>query len=744
MKSDNRCFRQGLISLPSLEGPFEMGVVMVRWPYRGSPNGIRVAIAVFLCALLSTSMFPFSAFADDSLGAAAVADDSLSSGNPSFVGEPNSDDAGEDGITWGTVPMEHGVSDSIEVMGASSAGYTWPLRSAGSISQGYTWNGSKGHGGVDIAIPAGSDVIASMSGTVKYIHRYNARTSLNDTSMNSYGNLVILFHPNGTTTYYAHMQDIAVSVGQQVSQGQVVGHVGLTGATTGYHLHFELRTGASASQSLSGQGTRQNPLNYVGPGNLYEGASAGRNPVGYLDAATGGDGTVTVRGWAYDPDNPSASIEVHVYVDGTASNGEGHGGIKANLPRPDVNRVYGISGNHGFEATFTTGKRGSPKVYAYGINIGGGGNAQLNEVKTAKVAGIPSSSTVSVPTGIYSIRTKVNAARVFDILGASKADRADLVLSTWNGGGNQKFNITLAGGSAHYIVATHSNKAVEVYGASTASNANVSQFTQNKENCQKWFIDANSDGTYCLRNKGSDLNMDVPDANPKVGASIWQYVRNNTNAQKFYLVPVDASRWNISVPAQAYTGSSVKPAPVVTAGGVRLQQGKDYTVSYGNNVDVGTGTLTITAKNGYSGKKSAAFRINVNNKAPMYRLYNPYSGEHFYTGNASEKNNLVKLGWRYEGIGWNAPKSGKDVYRLYNPYTGDHHFTPNASEKNACVAAGWRYEGVGWKSNGSVKVYREYNPYAKAFYHNYTRDAKEHAYLCSIGWRSEGTGWNGV
>lgn len=52
----------------------------------------------------------------------------------------------------------------------------------------------------------------------------------------------------------------------------------------------------------------------------------------------------------------------------------------------------------------------------------------------------------------------------------------------------------------------------------------------------------------------------------------------------------------------------------------------------------------------------------------MYRKYNPNSGEHFYTSQVNEKNNLVSLGWNYEGIGWYAPSTGDPVYRLYNSF----------------------------------------------------------------------------
>ena len=70
----------------------------------------------------------------------------------------------------------------------------------------------------------------------------------------------------------------------------------------------------------------------------------------------------------------------------------------------------------------------------------------------------------------------------------------------------------------------------------------------------------------------------------------------------------------------------------------------------------------------------------------MYRVYNPNSGEHFYTSNKAEKDHLVNLGWKYEGIGWKAPTvSNYPVYRLYNANGGEHHYTMNAAEKNNLV-----------------------------------------------------------
>lgn len=129
--------------------------------------------------------------------------------------------------------------------------------------------------------------------------------------------------------------------------------------------------------------------------------------------------------------------------------------------------------------------------------------------------------------------------------------------------------------------------------------------------------------------------------------------------------------------------------------------------------------------------------------AEMQRLYNPNSGEHFYTKNMVEKNVLVKAGWMYEGVGWYAPDSGQPVYRVYNQNSGDHHYTINGNEKNFLVSKGWNYEGIGWYSdtNKTVPLYRAYNPNAKAGSHNYTTNQAEQTSLVRAGWKNEGVGW---
>lgn len=135
----------------------------------------------------------------------------------------------------------------------------------------------------------------------------------------------------------------------------------------------------------------------------------------------------------------------------------------------------------------------------------------------------------------------------------------------------------------------------------------------------------------------------------------------------------------------------------------------------------------------------------------MNRLYNPFTGEHLYTANDTERDSLVKLGWEYEGVGWYAPTksdTAKPVYRLYNPYApgGDHHYTMNEKEYEACAKAGWQKEGIAWYSDGeeAKPLYRQYNPNAASGSHNYTTSKYENNQLVLKGWKAEGKAWYGL
>ena len=151
--------------------------------------------------------------------------------------------------------------------------------------------------------------------------------------------------------------------------------------------------------------------------------------------------------------------------------------------------------------------------------------------------------------------------------------------------------------------------------------------------------------------------------------------------------------------------------------------------------------------------KAHALTVKVEKANPMNRVYNPNSGEHFYTADIKEKEALVALGWNDEGFGWVAPtvaegKSAKaPVFRLYNPNAGDHHYTMKAEERDVLVAYGWKFESVGWYTALATEtpVYRQYNPNATgAGSHNYTTDKAENDHLVSLGWTPEGIAWFGL
>ena len=116
----------------------------------------------------------------------------------------------------------------------------WPLGGVGGYISCYY--GEDGHNGVDIAAPFGTDIYAAASGTVVVANWYY-----------SYGNCVMIEHPDGTRTLYGHCSALYVSVGDSVTVGQVIAAVGSTGYSSGNHLHFEYYQ----------NGSRKDPLDFL-------------------------------------------------------------------------------------------------------------------------------------------------------------------------------------------------------------------------------------------------------------------------------------------------------------------------------------------------------------------------------------------------------------------------------------------------------------------------------------------------
>lgn len=134
-----------------------------------------------------------------------------------------------------------GSSNDSSVLNTGDLSFSWPLAGYGygSITQYY---GNNGHMGLDIGIPYGTPIYAAESGQVISAEYHW-----------SWGNNVLIWHNGTYSTRYAHCSSLAVSAGEYVQKGQVIGYAGSTGNSTGNHLHFEVYQ----------NGSRVDPLNFV-------------------------------------------------------------------------------------------------------------------------------------------------------------------------------------------------------------------------------------------------------------------------------------------------------------------------------------------------------------------------------------------------------------------------------------------------------------------------------------------------
>ena len=140
---------------------------------------------------------------------------------------------------YGSVPLAAGP-----IRGGSGS-LIWPVD--GPVVSGFgprTINGSyEYHPGIDIAVPSGTPIRAAAAGTVIFTEP--------ESSSGGYGNYTCIDHGGGLSTCYAHQETFAVSAGQQVSQGQIIGYSDCTGYCFGPHLHFEVRIDGEVTDPMA-------------------------------------------------------------------------------------------------------------------------------------------------------------------------------------------------------------------------------------------------------------------------------------------------------------------------------------------------------------------------------------------------------------------------------------------------------------------------------------------------------------
>ena len=139
---------------------------------------------------------------------------------------------------FGSAPLPAGP-----IQPGNGSGLIWPV--SGPVVSPFGMRWGQMHEGIDIAVPEGTPIRAAASGTV-ILQQGEAESG-------GYGNFTCIDHGGGLSTCYAHQSAFAVSAGQSVSQGDVIGYSGCTGHCFGPHVHFEVRV----------DGTPTDPLGYL-------------------------------------------------------------------------------------------------------------------------------------------------------------------------------------------------------------------------------------------------------------------------------------------------------------------------------------------------------------------------------------------------------------------------------------------------------------------------------------------------
>ena len=144
---------------------------------------------------------------------------------------------------WVFIPLKRGLLAKVnetqpfdpKIM-LKTGDFLWPVPASNTISSGFGNRWGKSHEGIDISARVGSHIVATAEGVVVY----------EGSEIGGYGNITVIAHRNGFFSVYAHAKSNFTHQGQRVYRGQVIAQIGMTGRTTGPHLHFEIRKNGEA------------------------------------------------------------------------------------------------------------------------------------------------------------------------------------------------------------------------------------------------------------------------------------------------------------------------------------------------------------------------------------------------------------------------------------------------------------------------------------------------------------------
>lgn len=413
----------------------------------------------------------------------------------------------------------------------------WPCESAYTVTCVYYYKDGSKHStsygynqSMDIA--GGGNIVAAADGTVV--------TCLSLTY--SYGKHIVIQHPDGSLTLYAHMSELYVSQGEWVSQGQIIGVMGQTGNAAGIHLHFEYDEGDPLKDCLYNKykGSIVFEQNvYSNNDNKYGADSHIRWIVDEIES------NYTKSGSYYYYSGPATSTTVTYNANGGQ-----------NAPAPQT-KYYGsvmqVTGNTPYRSGYIFDHwnnkpdgTGSENLYANGI---WGGDVDITFYAIwRKFSGYDR----VLPDGDYIIASActTNKAELYylDIYGSerSAANGTKVILHGPVSGTNDLndydvWHISYSGGF-YTIKQKTSNAVLDVDGASIAPQGKVQAHSSNGTPAQKWAISRNGTNGYRIEAQCSGLSLDADGAVAASGTTVQQYTNNSSSAQRWLFIPYKPSQ----------------------------------------------------------------------------------------------------------------------------------------------------------------------------------------------------------
>ncbi|WP_052119124.1 VWA domain-containing protein [Bifidobacterium callitrichos] len=381
----------------------------------------------------------------------------------------------------------------------------------------------------------------------------------------------------------------------------------------------------------------------------------------------------------------------------------------------------------------------------------------------------------------YSVETKGQydyALHYPDAYVAVKADKADSATFSRNG------NVALTGNSGKYTLSSTLDSAKGPWFTYSVSGSKAKDIKLTK-NGDGYIVEADNltDARFSANNKEETKTLSVDTSAKKVEVKADESGRNlvasidKDGDGKFETVIADSSKQSVVTvepKAPSRVGNTVSIPSVkgvsyvdgqgkVLKGDVVLHRGETLTVKAqaqdGYKLQSGVRsewTFTYQDETPVPNPEPSPSPTPTPTPSPsvtavpVYRVYDRNSGLHHYTTSRAERDHLVRLGWRDEGVSFKAAEKDasnanlKPVYREYNPNDGNHNWTMSRAEHDHLVRVGWRDEGVAWyvDSTASADVYRLYNPNSGE--HVYTTSKVEYENVGRAGWHKEGVAWKSL